>query len=174
MLSIHYKNWVSIEDSHRCKSCAEKHGQVYDINEIPNPKPPLHEKCRCTITAMKAILAGKATSLGKNGADWWVLKYHQLPPYYITREEATNLGWRPKRGNLQTVAQGKMLTRGEYYNDDGHLPISEGRKWFEADINYKGGFRNKQRIVFSNDGLCFVTYDHYHSFIEIIPEDKIK
>ncbi len=67
-----------------------------------------------------------------------------------------------------------MLTRGEYYNDDGHLPISEGRKWFEADINYNGGFRNEQRIVYSNDGLCFVTYDHYHSFIEVIPEDKSK
>ena len=27
-----------------------------------------------------------------------------------------------------------------------------------------------QRIVYSNDGLVFVTYDHYHTFIEVIPE----
>ena len=39
-----------------------------------------------------------------------------------------------------------------------------------TDINYTGGYRNKQRIVFSNDGLIFVTYNHYETFIEIIGE----
>ena len=39
-----------------------------------------------------------------------------------------------------------------------------------TDINYTGGYRNKQRIVFSSDGLIFVTYDHYETFIEIIGE----
>lgn len=63
-----------------------------------------------------------------------------------------------------------MVTQGEYFNDDGHLPMAAGRRWFEADINYIGGFRNMQRIVYSNDGLVFVTYDHYHTFIEVIPE----
>ena len=38
----------------------------------------------------------------------------------------------------------------------------------EADINYKRGKRNSERIVFSNDGLVFVTYDHYETFYEII------
>lgn len=27
-----------------------------------------------------------------------------------------------------------------------------------------------QRIVYSNDGLVFATYDHYHTFIEVILE----
>ena len=34
-------------------------------------------------------------------------------------------------------------------------------------VNYKGGRRGADRIVFSNDGLIFVTYDHYETFIEI-------
>ena len=46
------------------------------------------------------------------------------------------------------------------------------RVWDEADINYKGGYRNKQRVVFSNDGLVFVTYDHYKTFMEIIGEEQ--
>ena len=55
MLSQHYKNWLSIEDARRCKRCEEMHGQIYEINEIPHPEPPLHEKCRCYIAVMKAI-----------------------------------------------------------------------------------------------------------------------
>lgn len=111
MQSQHYKNWLSIEDARRCKRCAEKHGQIYEIGTIPDPEPPLHDNCRCYIAVMKAIYAGEATSKGKNGADWWILKYRQLPPYYITREEAKSLGWKPKRGNLQSVAPGKWLHR---------------------------------------------------------------
>ena len=40
---------------------------------------------------------------------------------------------------------------------------------YEADINYDKGFRNRQRILYSNDGLIFVTYDHYQTFYEITP-----
>ena len=63
-----------------------------------------------------------------------------------------------------------MLTKGVYHNRDGHLPSSAGRIWYEADINYdsKIGYRGTDRILFSNDGLIFVTYDHYHTFKEII------
>jgi len=42
-----------------------------------------------------------------------------------------------------------------------------GRVWYEADINYESGFRNRQRILYSNDGLVFASYDHYHTFYEI-------
>ena len=33
---------------------------------------------------------------------------------------------------------------------------------------YKFDFRNLQRVLWSNDGLIFVTYDHYKTFCEII------
>ena len=40
-------------------------------------------------------------------------------------------------------------------------------RWYEADINYTGGFRTHDRILYSNDGLIFVTYEHYQTFYEI-------
>lgn len=51
---------------------------------------------------------------------------------------------------------------------NGHLPEKSGRIWYEADINYKWGYRGNDRIPYSNDGLIFVTYDHYKTFIEIV------
>lgn len=38
----------------------------------------------------------------------------------------------------------------------------------EADINYTDGYRTRHRILYSNDGLVFVTYDHYETFHEIV------
>ena len=61
-----------------------------------------------------------------------------------------------------------MVTKGVYKNRNSHLPKTDGRIWYEADINYQSGFRNSQRIFFSNDGLIFVTYDHYKTFFEIV------
>lgn len=61
-----------------------------------------------------------------------------------------------------------MITRGVYKNRNGHLPSKQGGIWYEADINYKGGFRDGQRIIYSNDGLIFVSYDHYQTFFEIV------
>lgn len=61
-----------------------------------------------------------------------------------------------------------MITRGIYKNRNGHLPSAPGRIWYEADINYDGGYRGKERILFSNDGLVFVTYNHYLTFEEIV------
>ena len=62
---------------------------------------------------------------------------------------------------------GKMLGGDVYGNDDFKLPSAPGRVWYEADVNYRGGKRNRQRIVYSNDGLMFATYDHYQTFHEI-------
>ena len=56
----------------------------------------------------------------------------------------------------------------EYQNRNGHLPSRTGRQWYEADINYTRGKRNSHRVVWSNDGLIFVTYDHYQTFVEIV------
>ena len=33
---------------------------------------------------------------------------------------------------------------------------------------YVTGKRNRQSIVWSNDGLVFVSYDHYDTFYEIV------
>lgn len=117
---------------------------------------------------MKALLAGTATDMGTNGADWYLKYLKRLPPYYISKLSAKYKGWISKLFNLAEVAPGRMIGGDEYKNVDGKLPSNSYRKWYEADINYTGGMRNTQRILYSNDGLIFVTYDHYTTFIEII------
>lgn len=95
------------------------------------------------------------------------LKEHgELPDYYITKSEAKNEGWIPSKGNLCEVAPGKAIGGDIWTNRQKSLPVKSGRKYYEADLNYNCGNRNADRVVFSNDGLIFVTYDHYKSFEE--------
>ena len=43
--------------------------------------------------------------------------------------------------------------------------------WYECDVNYAGGFRGAERIVYSNDGLIYYTDDHYESFTLLYGEE---
>ena len=168
MLSPHYNHWVSTNDSRRCASCEDMHGKIYALSERADPSPPLHPHCRCQIRRMEARQAGTATGDGRRGADWYLKRYGTLPEYYLCESADKRLGWVQKRGNLSSVAPGKMFGGEIYHNRNDHLPSAPGRIWYEADINYRGGFRGTDRILFSSDGLIFVTYDHYRSFIEIL------
>lgn len=168
MQSKNWKMWYSVEDGKRCGECEENTGKIYAMKELPDPKPKLHPWCRCWIAAMRAVYAGSVSRAGFNGADWWVRKHGQLPGNYITQRGARGLGWRSEKGNLSDMLPGKTIGGDIYWNRNGHLPSTPGRVWHEADINYTGGYRGTERIVYSNDGLIFVTYDHYHTFIEII------
>ena len=60
-----------------------------------------------------------------------------------------------------------MLGGDVFANSAAKLPSAPGRIWYEADINYYDGRRNRHRVLWSNDGLIFVTYDHYSTFYEI-------
>ena len=168
--SVNYKNWRTLLDLRTCLECRSLHGKIYDINEWKFVEPPLHEHCRCNIEPMESIFAGGATKNGEVGADFWLKHFNKLPDYYISKEEVKAEGWRPGKSPAKFVA-GKMISGGVYNNSNGHLPQAEGRIWYEADINYYEGKRNKHRILWSNDGLIFVTYDHYATFYEIIGED---
>lgn len=74
----------------------------------------------------------------------------------------------PLHTNHLLLLPDTMITMGEYLNEDNHLPDAPGRIWYEADINYYEGRRNRHRILWSNDGLIFVTYDHYETFYEVV------
>ncbi len=165
--SQNYNNWISELDLQTCEDCRSRHGKIYPIDEILDAEPPLHPNCRCEIEKMEAVTVGRATKDGDNGADWWLRNYGVLPDYYVTEDEAKNQGWRSGKPPAKYMPY-RMLTRGVYLNEDYHLPDAPGRIWYEADINYYEGRRNGHRVLWSNDGLIFVTYDHYHTFYEVV------
>ncbi|MBR6184804.1 MAG: peptidoglycan-binding protein [Clostridia bacterium] len=93
--------------------------------------------------------------------------FGHLPSNYITKSEAQDLGWENRLGNLWDVAPGKSIGGDRFGNYEGLLPTAKGRKYYECDIDFDGGYRNGKRIIFSSDGLIFYTEDHYNTFEEI-------
>jgi len=96
--------------------------------------------------------------------------FDELPPNFITKYEARDLGWVSKEGNLWDVAYGYSIGGDEFGNREGLLPEEYNRQWYECDVNYEGDYRGSERIVFSNDGLIYYTDDHYESF-ELLYDD---
>lgn len=89
--------------------------------------------------------------------------YGHLPPNFITKKEAEQLGW--TGGSLEPFAPGMCIGGSHFGNYEGLLPQKEGRSYTECDIDTLGADkRGAKRIVFSNDGLIYYTEDHYESF----------
>ena len=83
------------------------------------------------------------------------------------KKEAQELGWDSKEGNLDEVAPGKSIGGDIFGNYDKMLPVEDGRTYRECDVNYEGGYRGSERIVYSNDGLIFYSDDHYETFTRL-------
>jgi len=90
----------------------------------------------------------------------------RLPPSYVTKRRAERLGWHPG-GDLCRVAAGDEIG-GDRFLDRAHqLPEAAGRRWREADLDEHCGRRGGHRLLWSNDGLYFVTVDHYRNFVAV-------
>ena len=165
-ISRNFKNWQSAYlDIVTCQECRKRHGEVFNFDVKP-PKPE-HERCRCIVVPMRTKEAGSATEKGFDGADAWLMYRKMLPNYYITKEEANALGYSRKKQNLADVLPGFMIGGNVFANKQGKLPSSVNRVWREADFDYSYGKRNLKRILYSNDGLIFITEDHYQTFYEL-------
>ncbi|WP_294216626.1 ribonuclease domain-containing protein [uncultured Chryseobacterium sp.] len=92
----------------------------------------------------------------------YIQQNHRLPDYYITKKEARAKGWNPSQGNLCEVLPGRAIGGDRFGNREGSLP--QGPDYYEADVNYRCGGRNADRIVFTRDGDVYLTKDHYKSF----------
>lgn len=92
----------------------------------------------------------------------YIKQNHHLPDYYITKSQAKQQGWIPSQGNLCKVLPGKAIGGDYFGNREGKLPKDE--KYFEADVNYNCGNRNADRIVFTENGVVYLTKDHYRTF----------
>lgn len=87
----------------------------------------------------------------------------KLPPRYLTKDDAARAGWRPG-DDLCRAAPGRAIGGDRFGNREGRLPDKPGRVWREADLDFACGRRGARRLVWSNDGLIYVTVDHYRSF----------
>ena len=97
----------------------------------------------------------------------YIHTFNKLPSNYITKNEATKLGWVSSKGNLWDVTDEMSIGGDKFGNREGLLPKKNGRQWYECDVNYYGGYRGSERILYSNDGLIYYTDDHYESFTQL-------
>lgn len=169
--SQNWKIWRANVTLTTCHYCASMNGRILPADAPELQNIPVHPNCRCIAEWIEAILAGTATSAGSNGVDLYVAKYGVLPSNYLRKKKAQQLGWEPLLGNLAQELPGMMIGGDKYKNRDKRLPDTPGRVWYEADFDYVSGYRNDCRLLYSNDGLIFVTYDHYATFYEIDVEE---
>lgn len=97
----------------------------------------------------------------------YIHTYNKLPSNYLTKKQAMDLGWESNKGNLWDVTDQGVIGGDKFGNREGLLPKEKGRQWYECDVNYEGGYRGGERIVYSNDGLIYYTSDHYKSFKQL-------
>jgi len=97
----------------------------------------------------------------------YLRQHRQLPGYYIRKGEARQQGWDPSKGNLCQVLPGRAIGGDRFSNREGGLPQKSSRRWFEADVNYACGRRGADRLLYSSDGLIYVTRDHYRHFQQV-------
>ena len=166
--SVNWANWMSRLSPTSCKDCVEQHGKIVDISILGNEtEVQAHQNCRCVYVPMRTKEVGTVTDNGMEGADAYLLYEGRLPYYYVDKAAALQAGWQTVHKKLSQALPGKMIGGDIFENSAEKLPSAPGRVWHEADINYVTGKRNRQRILYSNDGLMFATYDHYHTFYEI-------
>ncbi len=163
--SNNWFEWVAVITLTTCVSCICLNGTIREDNW--DVKPPLHPNCKCFVKKLLSILAGTLTNLGTNGVDWHIKHKKRLPDYYISKSDAYKKGWKRKGKTLDKVLPGFMIGGDIYYNYDGKLPQTPSREWYEADFGYIYGYRSDNRLLYSNDGLIFATFDHYNTFYEI-------
>ncbi|WP_210189288.1 ribonuclease domain-containing protein [Saccharomonospora piscinae] len=97
-------------------------------------------------------------------------KSGRLPDHYVTKETAELAGWRRGRALGNYIPGGQI--GGDIFEDKAkQLPGTRGRVWQEADVGLSNKIsRRKQppwRLVYSNDGLAYVTVDHYKNFYRL-------
>jgi hypothetical protein len=101
-------------------------------------------------------LADTLTSLNKTG---------KLPEHFVTKRIARDAGWLPGHDLWSVPAlKGKAIGGDRFNNFEKQLPQD---RWREADLAYRGGRRNANRLIYAESGRRYLTVDHYRQFVEI-------
>jgi ribonuclease T1 len=134
--------------------------------------------CGCSSTSFENSLTQpqetRSSTINANGVystpedvAEYIHTYNKLPDNFVTKKEAIALGWESDKGNLWEVSDQLSIGGDVFGNREGKLPRNQGRKWYECDVNYGGGYRGAERILFSSDGLIYYTKDHYETFTKL-------
>ncbi|UUE12029.1 hypothetical protein NMX13_10815 [Dickeya zeae] len=81
-------------------------------------------------------------------------------------------GWSEGKA-VNNYVPGGQIGGDIFRNSDGLLPSASGRIWFEADIGlsntmlHGNASQPASRLLYSSNGLLYVTLDHYDSFIPV-------
>lgn len=92
--------------------------------------------------------------------------FEELPPNFVTKKQAGQQGWDAGE-DLSEILPGCSIGGDKFGNLEGLLPEKSGRQYYECDVNYTGGHRGAERLVFSSDGLIYYTEDHYESYTQL-------
>ena len=120
-----------------------------------------------TVESRETTVEENGNYTSKDDVALYIHTYGKLPVNYITKAQAQEMGWDPEKGNLSDVLPGMSIGGSAFGNYEGNLPRASGRRYFECDIDYDGGYRGPKRLIYSNDGLVFYTEDHYKTFEQL-------
>ena len=135
--------------------------------DAPAPETPEAPKQPETVTAAEElteeVIAEDCWYYSADEVSAYLHTYGHLPGNFVTKSEARKLGW--EGGSVEDYAPGYAIGGDVFGNREGLLPEAPGRIYYECDIDTLGASsRGANRIVFSNDGLIYLTRDHYESF----------
>lgn len=153
--------------------------EAEDSPQISDDVPQTPDAAQNTSGSGEENEASVRNDLPKEGEAYYDVKnvvlylelYGGLPPNYITKDEARDLGW--QGGSVEKYKEGAAIGGDRFGNHEGQLPTAKGRHYTECDIDTDGYHsRGSRRLIFSNDGLYYYTSDHYETFSEVtVTED---
>jgi hypothetical protein len=94
----------------------------------------------------------------------------KLPDEFVNKSVAMKAGWRPGK-TMGNYLPGKVIGGDIFTNIQILVPDAPGRTWHEADVaSVSTKPRSQQhgwRLLYSEDGLCYLSVDHYKSVKDI-------
>jgi guanyl-specific ribonuclease Sa len=162
----HYESFEEIVVVGPGDTSGAKPDKTSEPDKTPGPeKTPAPEKA-------SAVTTDRQPEYGKSYTAWedvaaYLLKFHELPANYISMDDAKDLGFNNKMDNMGDVAPEFTIGGGYFANREKLLPDEFGRTWYECDVDTVNGKRGKHRLVYSSDGLVYLTRDKYKSFVQV-------
>lgn len=142
-----------------------------EANVQQNSEAHLEASSEASSQSEEAVLQENEEYYSTEEVALYLHLYGHLPDNYITKKEAMEAGWVSSEGNLWEVTDHKCIGGDRFGNYDEKLPVQDGRKYYECDVEYAGGYRGASRIICSNDGLIYYTGDHYETFTLLYGEE---